>query len=69
MIENLKASIGLFTFIIERLTIDRYVHFDNQELILKVRDSPFEVMIQANKTDLVQTFIIVPMNVMSNLNM
>lgn len=69
MIENLKGSIGLFTFIIERLTIDRYVHFDNQELKLKVRDSPFEVMIQANKTDLVQTFIIVRMNVMSNLNM
>lgn len=56
MIENLKVSIGLFTFIIERLTIDRYVHFDNQELKLKVRDSPFEVMIQANKTDLVQTY-------------
>lgn len=57
MIENLKASIGLFTFIIERLTIDRYVHFDNQELKLEVRDSPFEVIKQGNKTDLVQTFI------------
>lgn len=58
----------MFSFIIERLTIDRYVHFDNQELKLKVRDSPFEVMIQSNLTDLVQTSILVPMNVMSNLN-